>query len=71
MSRAAARRPLLYKKHRGAGELGEIAIDRAAVGGAVRQSICLSLTMTIIKYEVSSGTKLKKRKSWATPVDLL
>jgi hypothetical protein len=28
MSRAAVRRPLLYKKYRGAGELGEIAIDR-------------------------------------------
>jgi hypothetical protein len=32
MSRAAARRPSLYKKYRGAGELGEIAIDRAGAG---------------------------------------
>lgn len=29
MSRAAARRPLLYKMYRGTGGLGEIAIDRA------------------------------------------
>jgi hypothetical protein len=36
MSRAAARRSLLYKKYRGAGELGEIAIDR--VGAKEEQS---------------------------------